>query len=64
MLTGRCETYEVPGNHEGIFREQNVKILAEQLKAFLDNAKQTERSTCKVIVDDVKTHLEINGAVK
>jgi amino acid adenylation domain-containing protein len=41
LLTGRSETYEVPGDHEGIFREPNVKILAEQLKTCLHNAKQT-----------------------
>ena len=61
LLTGPCETYEVPGNHEGMFLEPNVKVLAEQLRAFLDNAKQTERSQYKTTVDEVRTHLVING---
>jgi amino acid adenylation domain-containing protein len=63
LLTGRSETYEVPGDHEGIFREPNVKILAEQLRACLHNAKQTERSKYKATVDDVRTHPAINDTL-
>jgi amino acid adenylation domain-containing protein len=42
LLTGRCETYEVPGDHIGIFSESNAKVLADQLRACLHNAKQPE----------------------
>jgi aspartate racemase len=64
LLNGPCETLEVPGNHEGMFLEPNVKVLAEQLTASLRNARQTERSTFKVSVGAVKTDSEINGALK
>ncbi len=40
LLTGRSETHEVPGDHAGIFREPNVKVLAEKLRACLRNARQ------------------------
>jgi thioesterase domain-containing protein/acyl carrier protein len=63
LLTGRSETYEVPGDHVGIFREPNVKILAEQLRACLHNARQTERSTYKATASDVRTHLVINDTL-
>lgn len=39
LLTGPSETYDVPGDHIGIFNEINVKILAEQLRACLQKAK-------------------------
>jgi thioesterase domain-containing protein/acyl carrier protein len=35
MLVGHCETYEVSGDHMGIFSEANGKILADRLKIFL-----------------------------
>lgn len=34
-------THEVPGDHEGIFLEPNVKVLAEKLKVCLQKACQT-----------------------
>jgi hypothetical protein len=55
LLTGRCETYEVPGNHMGMFSESNAKVLADQLRACLHKARQPERSTYEVIVDGVRT---------
>jgi thioesterase domain-containing protein/acyl carrier protein len=63
LLTGCSETHQIPGDHEGIFRQPNVKILAEQLRACLHNAKQTERSTHKATVEDVRTHLVINDTL-
>jgi thioesterase domain-containing protein/acyl carrier protein len=44
LLTGRCETYEVPGDHFGMFSESNAKVLADQLRACLHNARQAGRS--------------------
>lgn len=38
-LTGHSETHEVPGDHAGIFREPNVKVLAEKLRACFHNAR-------------------------
>ena len=40
LLTGRSETHEVPGDHEGIFHEPSVQILAEKLRTCLDKAKK------------------------
>jgi amino acid adenylation domain-containing protein len=42
FLTGPSESYEVPGDHTGMFREPNVKVLAEQLRAWLGKAKIKE----------------------
>lgn len=39
LLTGRCEIYEIPGDHAGIFSEPNVKVLAQQMRICLNNAK-------------------------
>jgi amino acid adenylation domain-containing protein len=39
MLTGPSETHEVPGDHAGIFREPNVKVLADKLRDCLQNAR-------------------------
>jgi hypothetical protein len=55
FLTGRCETYEVPGDHMGMFSEPNAKVLADRLRACLHNARQTDRSSYKMIGDDVRT---------
>jgi amino acid adenylation domain-containing protein len=63
LLTGRSETYEVPGDHDGIFREPNVKTLAEQLRACLHNARETERTTHKATAKDVRTHFVINDTL-
>ena len=41
LLSGHCETYEVPGEHAGIFREPNVEVLAQQLRACLHESKQS-----------------------
>jgi iturin family lipopeptide synthetase A/iturin family lipopeptide synthetase C/tyrocidine synthetase-3 len=35
MLQGPCETYEVPGDHAGIFAEANVNVMARLIKASL-----------------------------
>jgi aspartate racemase len=40
LLTGYSETHEVPGDHAGIFRQPNVQILAEKLKACLQSERQ------------------------
>ena len=41
LLTGRTETHEIPGDHQGIFREPNVRVLAGKLRECLRNAGQT-----------------------
>ncbi|HXP82782.1 MAG TPA: amino acid adenylation domain-containing protein [Verrucomicrobiae bacterium] len=51
LLTGGSEIYEVPGDHEGIFHEPNVKILAEQLRACLRNTRRTQKSSYEVTFD-------------
>jgi amino acid adenylation domain-containing protein len=40
FLTGRSETHEIPGDHVGIFRQPNIEILAEKLRACLQTAGQ------------------------
>ena len=45
LLTGRCETHEVPGDHVGIFSQANAKVLADQLKDYLQRAQQRESTT-------------------
>jgi thioesterase domain-containing protein len=39
LLTGHSETYEVPGDHIGIFSGQNVDVLANLLRICLHTAK-------------------------
>jgi len=43
LLMGDSETYEVPGDHTGIFSEPNVKVLAAQLRECLLTTKQVGR---------------------
>lgn len=40
FLTGPSESYDVPGDHTGMFREPNVKVLAEQLRASLGKERK------------------------
>jgi thioesterase domain-containing protein len=40
LLTGYSETHEIPGDHAGIFRQPNVQILAEKLRACLQSERQ------------------------
>jgi thioesterase domain-containing protein/acyl carrier protein len=42
LLEGNCQTYEVPGDHTGIFGESNVTELAQKLKFLLH--KESGRS--------------------
>jgi len=39
LLEGNCETYEVPGDHTGIFSELNVAELAQKLQLSLHRTK-------------------------
>jgi len=41
LLTGRTETHVIPGDHQGIFREPNVRVLAGKLRDCLRSAGQT-----------------------
>jgi thioesterase domain-containing protein/acyl carrier protein len=55
LLTGGSETYEVPGDHEGIFHEPNVKILAAQLQACLRHNRVAQKSTYEVSFDNAQS---------
>jgi amino acid adenylation domain-containing protein len=50
LLTGHCETHEVPGDHIGIFSESNANVIANQLRDSLRTAKQLEGYTSEVTV--------------
>jgi amino acid adenylation domain-containing protein len=45
LLTGSSEAHEVPGDHLGIFQEPNVKILADKLRPFFQNARKSGTPT-------------------
>jgi thioesterase domain-containing protein len=55
LLTGRSETHEVPGDHDGMFREPSVRVFAEKLRACFQRARQTETPKYDFIVDGVRT---------
>jgi thioesterase domain-containing protein len=50
LLQGRSEIHEIPGIHEEIFREPNVRVLAEKLSACLHNARPAEIPACDAIM--------------
>jgi thioesterase domain-containing protein len=52
FLTGRVETLEIPGDHEVIFREPNVCVFAEKLRACLESARQPESRHYEVMLED------------
>jgi thioesterase domain-containing protein len=52
FLTGRVETHEIPGDHEVIFREPNVCVFAEKLRACLQTARQPEPRHYEVTLED------------
>ncbi len=39
LLAGGLEIHEVPGNHDSMWSQPNVQVLAEKLNACLDNSK-------------------------
>ncbi|NEQ27946.1 MAG: hypothetical protein F6K28_54945 [Microcoleus sp. SIO2G3] len=39
LVDGELETYTVPGDHDGMFKESRVQVLAEKLKLCLDKAQ-------------------------
>jgi thioesterase domain-containing protein len=55
FLTGRVETHEIPGDHEVIFREPNVCLFAEKLRACLETARQPESRHYEVMLEDHRT---------
>ena len=55
LLTGPSVTYEIPGDHFGIFREPNVKVLAAHLRACLAAKRQLEGSALEVVAESVRT---------
>jgi len=44
LLTGHSELHEIPGVHEEIFREPNVRVLAEKLSACLESTREASAS--------------------
>jgi thioesterase domain-containing protein len=42
-VAGRLEVEVIPGDHKGILREPNVRVLAERLRARLDQAGRVAR---------------------
>ena len=62
-LTGHIETHEIPGDHEAMLREPNIRVLAEKLKACLENARQQETQDFDVIMEtDQKLYLRHSRA--
>jgi thioesterase domain-containing protein/acyl carrier protein len=51
LLTGRSETFVVPGDHMGILRDPSVGVLAEKLRGCLQNARQSKSSDFDAILD-------------
>jgi thioesterase domain-containing protein len=51
LLTGRSETFEIPGDHMGILRDPSVGVLAEKLKACLENTRQMETPDFDLSID-------------
>jgi hypothetical protein len=48
---GRSETYEIPGDHMGIFRDPSVGLLAEKLGSCLQKARGAGSPDFDVITD-------------
>lgn len=42
LLLGPSETYEIPGDHMGLFRDPSVGLLADKLSACLTRARQAQ----------------------
>jgi thioesterase domain-containing protein len=40
LAQGGIEVYELPGDHDLVFQEPNIQVLAEQLRACLENTSQ------------------------
>jgi thioesterase domain-containing protein len=51
FLTGRSETFEVPGDHIGMLGEPRVGVLAEKLRICLQKATQAESNNFDMIID-------------
>ena len=63
LLTGRIEIHETPGNHAEMFGEPNVRVLAEKLKACLENTRQKDTLEFDAITEtDQKLYLRQSRA--
>jgi thioesterase domain-containing protein len=51
LLTGPCETYAVPGDHMGVFRDTSAGVLAEKLRVCLQNTKHMQTREPDMIMD-------------
>jgi thioesterase domain-containing protein len=50
LLTGRSETHKIPGDHDGLFREPSVGILAEKLRTCLQNGRRVESPAYDIMI--------------
>ena len=39
LLQGPAESYEIPGDHAGIFREPNIHLMVDELKSSFAKLK-------------------------
>jgi thioesterase domain-containing protein len=51
LLTGHVETHEIPGDHEVIFHEPNVRVLAEKLRVCLQYTKHMETRQLDMVLE-------------
>jgi thioesterase domain-containing protein len=51
LLMGRSEIHKIPGVHEKIFDEPNVRVLAEKLRACLQTASREEMLANQAIMN-------------
>lgn len=52
LLAGPSEIHEIPGGHEEIFSEPNVRVLAEKLSACLRKARRLETPGYDAFMND------------
>lgn len=57
LLTGPSETREIPGDHVGIFHEPNVRILAQELRACLQNARRVGASARELVLERARNKI-------
>ncbi len=53
LLNGPSEIHEVPGIHDEVFHEPNVRVLAEKLRNCLRNACRGETPACHEVMNTV-----------
>ena len=46
FLSGRLEIHQVPGDHSNLVKDPNVQVLAEKLRACIDEALDSQIPRC------------------